>query len=372
METPSLTRRVTRSQTMADENTNNNIPISRKIEDSEKGVSKSRHRTGKQQEKSVLIDITNDSPIVGLAMGSLKTPSSSSTLSKKRINNSQAKNNKITGTPGSGEALLRGQVKTLLQKVEEEAELSKLSLEHRSFLHLQGFINSPAGLLAPTPANTPQILSLSGNESFKNSCLASVLPSLVQEQFMISQMVVESPESEKSLITRSLLMDFSEKSEGSDSSECSSVLTNEGGIPESEGKEKTSMEDDDVSVWSIQVNASTKDDYEEEGGIEEDDENGDYEGEEEEEADDDGGLVDALCEGISKINVNREKTMPKFSGRHTRFVYNSNDELEGEEECGGEEGEVCVSPGILQLKGLPTPKGKHLRFHEELEDEDDN
>ncbi|KAL7192958.1 hypothetical protein ACSBR2_024716 [Camellia fascicularis] len=365
METPSLTRRVTRSQTMADENTNNNIPISRKIEDSEKGVSKSRQRTGKQQEKSVLIDITNDSPIVGLAMGSLKTPSSSSTLSKKRINNSQAKNNKITGTPGSGEALLRGQVKTLLQKVEEEAELSKLSLEHRSFLRLQGFINSPAGLLAPTPANTPQILSLSGNESFKNSCLASVLPSLVQEQFMISQMVVESPESEKSLITRSLLMDFSEKSEGS-------VLTNEGGIPESEGKEKTSMEDDDVSVWSIQVNASTKDDYEEEDGIEEDDENGDYEGEEEEEADDDGGLVDALCEGIRKINVNQEKTMPKFSGRHTRFVYNSNDELEGEEECGGEEGEVCVSPGVLQLKGLPTPKGKHLRFHEELEDEGDN
>ncbi|XP_052196767.1 uncharacterized protein LOC127804079 [Diospyros lotus] len=358
METPSSTRRVTRSQTLASANrpgTNNNIPMSRKVEDSEKGVSKSR----KQQDRSALIDITNDSPIVGIAMASLETPLS--TIAKKK--NSEAKQAK---TPGSGEALLRGQVKTLLQKVEEEAELSKISLEQRPFFHLQGFVNSPMGLLAPTPANTPYDLNLSDDESFKNNCLASVTPSPVQEQLEISQMVTEIFDPEKSLITRSLLLDFSEKSEGSDSS--SSVVTHEGG--ESEGKEKSSsMEDDNESVWSIQVNASSRDEEEEEDeevGIEE---TGEVE---EEYENDDGGLVDELCEGIRRISVNGEKNMTKFSGKHIRFVYNSEDEIEGEEEC---EAETEASAGVLRLKGLPMPKGKHFRFPEAedgLEEEEED
>lgn len=118
-----------------------------KIEDSEKGVPKSRP----------LIDVTNDSPIIGLATGGLETPSSA--MTKKRI--SRAKNNR---TPGSGENLLRGQVKTLLQKVQEEAELSKLSLESRPFLHLKDMVHSPMRLLAPTPANTLQVLLPSDEE----------------------------------------------------------------------------------------------------------------------------------------------------------------------------------------------------------------
>lgn len=147
--------------------------FSGKIEDSEMGLSKSRQRKVKQQEdRSALIDITNDSPIVGLATGSLETPSSA--IAKQRSNRA---NNK---TPGTGEALLRGQVKTLLQRVEEEAELSKISLESRPFLHLKGFVNSPAGLLAPTPANTPQISSLSSNNG-------DLVPSPVVEEQLISQ-----------------------------------------------------------------------------------------------------------------------------------------------------------------------------------------
>ncbi|CAK9157010.1 unnamed protein product [Ilex paraguariensis] len=351
METPSSTRRITRSQALAAACNSNNIPMSRKIEECEKSVSKSRQKTGKQQDRSALIDITNDSPIIGLAMGSLETPSS--TMSKKRING-QAKHM----TPGSGEALLRGQVKTLLQKVEEEAELSKLSLESRPFLHL------------------------GGNGSANSNGLASVTLSPVEEKFMISQMInemldgkkQEDLESEKSLITRSLLLDFSEKSEASDSSGCSSVLTYQEG--ESEGREKLSADDDDASIWSIQVNASTRDEEEEEEDeegpeeVNEDGENDDeyYEDGEEVEADD-GGLVDELCEGICKINVNCETTMTKFTGKHTRFVYNSDDELEGEEECDDGESESIVSMGILRLKGLPTPEGKHLRFPEDLEED---
>lgn len=100
----------------------------------------------------MLIDVTNDSPIVGVA-GNLEMPLSSSKASRA----------KKTPASASGEALLRGQVKTLLQKVEEEAELSKLSLESRPFLQLVNSSSSPMALLAPTPANTPQILSFSGD-----------------------------------------------------------------------------------------------------------------------------------------------------------------------------------------------------------------
>ncbi|XP_012448406.1 uncharacterized protein LOC105771495 [Gossypium raimondii] len=119
METPLSSRRVTRSQTLAA--SNNGIPVSKvKTKGSEKSASKARIRNGKQQqqeERSALIGITNDSPIVGVVM---KTPSSAVVV--------KGKTNMMTMmTPGFGEAL-RGQVKTLLQKVEEEAEVSKVPL----------------------------------------------------------------------------------------------------------------------------------------------------------------------------------------------------------------------------------------------------
>ncbi|KAK3224297.1 hypothetical protein Dsin_011322 [Dipteronia sinensis] len=360
METPSSsTRRVTRSQTL---NNNSNIPISRKIEESDKGHSKSRKRTTtsttKQQDRSVaLIDITNDSPIVGLAMGGLETPSSG--LAKQRS---------FRGTPGSGENLLRGQVKTLLQRVEEEAELSKLSLERRPFLHhLQGPVNTPLQLLAPTPANTPLILNLSGDDVTDNHGLASMNPSPVTYQQLISQVVVvsdifdvkkeESIEYEKNL-TRSLLLDFSEKLEfsNSPSSECSSVVTDQS------SKEKSSSitpDDDDSSIWSIQGNASSTTHGEDVDEVIEAD------AEEEEE---DGLLLDELCEGISRISVNTTSTIAKFAGKHTRFMYKYNsdgEEIVEESDDGG------LSPNVLRLQGLPTPKGKHLRFPTEEEGSDD-
>lgn len=102
-----------------------------------------------QKNRSALFDITNDSPIVGLAM---QTPSSG-VVGKRNMS-------RIKSTPGSGEALLRGQVKTLLQKVEEDADLTKLSMDSRPFIHL---VTSPMGLLAPTPANTPQVLDFSSD-----------------------------------------------------------------------------------------------------------------------------------------------------------------------------------------------------------------
>ncbi|CAI9754229.1 unnamed protein product [Fraxinus pennsylvanica] len=315
METPSSTRRVTRSQTLDAKNSNNG-----KFEESKTSVTRTRQRnSAKQQDRSALIDITNDSPIVGLATGNLDTPSS--TMSKKRIKF----HSKYTSTPGSGEALLRGQVKTLLQKVEEEATFSKISLEKGPLFNLKCLVNSPMNLLAPTPINTPQILNISE--------LNSANPSPVEDKFVISQNGIdekkeEGSENEKDLITRAL--DFSEKSEGF---ECSSVLTYQGCIKEQQLC--TDDDDDDASsIWSIQVNASSIRDDDEEEEEYEDEYNYEGEGEEcEEEYDyEGGGMVDELCQGMTKISVDGEKTMGIFSGKHTRFEYNSDGELRGEED----------------------------------------
>ncbi|KAE8685418.1 Detected protein of confused Function [Hibiscus syriacus] len=106
-------------------------------------------------------------------------------------------------TPGSGEALLRGQVKTLLQKVEEEAELSKPLMESRPFIRLQGCFNSPMGISAPTPANTPQLSNL-----YEDIGLGSIVIAqpVVEERMKSSEEV--SFESQTSVITRSLLLDL--------------------------------------------------------------------------------------------------------------------------------------------------------------------
>ncbi|TYJ47441.1 hypothetical protein E1A91_A02G190100v1 [Gossypium mustelinum] len=411
METPcSSTRRVTRSQTLAA--LNNSISVAKS---EKKSVLQTRNGKEKQEERSALIDITNDSPIVGLAMGTpssntskqwrpkimmMMTPGSGEALLRGQIktlfqkdeesekksvlktrNEKQQQQERpaalidvrndspIIGlamgtplsetskqwradkmmkmmTPGSGEALLRSQVKTLLQKVEEEEpEVSNVPSESCHFLRGQSCVVSPMGLVAPTPANTPQI----------EGSIVMALP-VVEENLRISEVVSSifdgvSIESEKSEITRSLLVEFSEKSETSeDSSECCySVLTDECSASKEKVSSSSSIDDDNSSVWSIQVNASTHDE-DEETTIEE--MGDDYHEDAEEMGDDDDGLVDELCEGLSKMSMEE-----MFQGKHTRFIYSSDEEIE--EECAEIKAD---SSDIIRLKGLPTPKGKHLRF----------
>jgi hypothetical protein len=106
------------------------------------------------QTRAALHDISNDSPIVGLAAGGLHatdtTPASTAAKTRRRAPRS---------TPGSGEALLRGQVKALLHKVDEDQGCAAAAALVRParIQALLGVSRSPAQLLAPTPANTPQI-----------------------------------------------------------------------------------------------------------------------------------------------------------------------------------------------------------------------
>ena len=133
----------------------------------------------------------------------------------------------------------------------------------------------------------------------------------------------------------------------------------------------SSPEDDSSSAWSVQVHASSEKGDEEELGVEE--ENlGEYteEGEEwEENSDDD--CFDDLCEEMSRMTVvdeeERKAGLPQFEGKHTRFIYNSDDEIEREEVV--DAAEARAELGALMLRGLPVPEGRHLRFHEDDEDE---
>ncbi|XP_073158764.1 uncharacterized protein [Henckelia pumila] len=261
METPLSTRIVTVSHILVSSANNENLMLTTKgrAEESENSVAKSRQTSGKKpkRDQSALVDVTNDSPIVGLAVGKIKTPSSA--MSKKRYGSQSC----YTRTPGSGEVLLRGQVKTLLQKVNEEAEISRITIENRPFFTVPGLINTPLfRVAAPTPSNMSQVLMVDGKH---------LIPQMVGEMSDKKNQEEFEPEN---LIIRSLLQEFSEKSELSDSLE--------------EEEEK---------------------DYDD---------------------DDDDGTFDELCEEMSRISVDGAAT--KFTGKHIRFVYSSDEELLGDEE----------------------------------------
>ncbi|KAM0935380.1 hypothetical protein DsansV1_C29g0211201 [Dioscorea sansibarensis] len=335
METPSSMRRVTRSQASS-------LASHKKQED----AAASRSRTGTKAERSVLTDITNDSPIVGLAVE--KTPSSA--LLKSRV--------QLKRTPGSGEALLRGQVKNLLEKVEEEgAGLAKKTSSGNRPLLLRasvGFPVSPAQLLAPTPANTPQVPSLSDFKEGKGSTTTTISTDSHEEVVEIIRMEggggEEEEEVEEEVVKRTLLFDSPGKSEALD--DVSSTVTYQESLEKSSlslSSSSSSPEDDDnSSVWSLQVNVS--------GSIEEDDEDEDGEVDDE--------PLQQLCQELMKMTVSEEsERLPEFAGKHTRFIYNNDGEIEGEELVVAEK--KFVSPNVLLLKGLPVPQGKHLRFQEE-------
>uniref|UniRef100_A0A7N0TVY4 Uncharacterized protein n=1 Tax=Kalanchoe fedtschenkoi TaxID=63787 RepID=A0A7N0TVY4_KALFE len=259
METPASKRMVTRSRAGAGN------PVS----SSQESDVNSRQRKSGQ----ALTDITNDSPVVGLTCGSVKTPLT-------RMVGRSART-KAAVTPGSGEALLRGQVKNLLQMVEEESEVPKLP----QCPFVRSFTDSPITLLAP--ANTPQV-----PDSGDASGLELPAP-IVQEPINISQALSDAFEARGGgPLTRSLMLEFLEK-DVSDVSECRSTV--------SVGERNSFADDDDddgSSIWSMQVNGCSVDDED-------------------------------VCRGMSGLSLDGGiGRLPLFSGKHIIFVYNSDDEDE--------------------------------------------
>ncbi|GLJ24224.1 hypothetical protein SUGI_0461930 [Cryptomeria japonica] len=332
------------------------------------------------RDRRALVDVTNDSPIAGLALdrgdGS-ETPVSNIKFRPPRES--------VQQTPGTGEALLRYQVKSLLQRVDKPAP----SL--RTLSHLNGLLASPNRLLAPTPANTPDsAVAFASNSSLSRTSDSTIAlyvdlgmsspgseskieSSVNVSGFTLTKVIdpIESPQdtSPEKPTTRALLFDSPEKEIEASISSPSSVISSE------DSQKMRIMEDDNVSEWSVQVNISSPgsnqtDDY---AQIEiELEDQVDYsetvnnEVDEEDDEQKDGEVLDdeqcdELCRGLNKVSVHDNGGIPAFAGKHSRFVYNSDDELESEVVVS----ELQPSPSKLRLKGMLTPKGKHIRFSEE-------
>lgn len=234
---------------------------------------------------------------------------------------------------------------------------------------------SPAQLLAPTPANTPQLgveSAAARGESLLSDGIKMAMPCVLEEEEPLHKLqVIDAPPN------RALVFDDSpEKSDPcTEESVASSSLTFH------------APDDDSSSVWSIQVNVSsdkdesefghqatmgeleeyyTEEELEEEYYTEEEED-----WQEEDDDDDDDECFDELCEGVSKMTVldgeeekKKKVGLPAFEGRHTRFVYNSDDEIVERKDVEN----AAAEHGAL-LRGLPVPEGKHLRFQDDDEEE---
>jgi hypothetical protein len=176
-------------------------------------------------------------------------------------------------------------------------------------------------------------------------------------------------------LNRALVFDDSpdNSDESSESAVPSSVSLQEG----SAGKTSSPEEGDSSSAWSTQVHASSEKGDQEELDVEElaadyTEEEEEFEEEDDWEEDSDDGCYDDLCDEMSRMTVldeGEKKTgLPQFEGKHTRFIYNSDDEIEREEVA--DAAEARAELGALMLRGLPVPEGRHLRFHDDKDDEE--
>ncbi|KAJ4785372.1 Chalcone-flavanone isomerase family protein [Rhynchospora pubera] len=250
---------------------------------------KSKMQEKGEEKRQPLFNITNDSPITGLTTKETPTHGKTPCATDKR-------------TPLSGESLLRRQVQTLLQKVEVEVEKDETSVR------------------------------------------------LVDE-------VVLAPSEQEEQLNRALFVDTPDESDQlSDvSSVNSSCLAYIDSGDSRETQDPISSSDDDCSsVWSLQVNASSeKDELDGEiiGETEQIDELELYDDQDEDHEEEE--FMHDLCNGMKAMGIGDENergksvNFPEFRGTHTKFIYNSEDEIEEQ---------------LMVLRGLPAPEGMHVRF----------
>jgi len=294
-----------------------------------------------------LLDVTNDSPIAGLALDRDDEPETPITNTTRRHLPDSVQ------TPGTGESLLRHQVRSLLQRV--EADTLKPVSKLRSISYLQGFLPSPSSLLAPTPLNTPESAGVpnpfaTGNYSMLSNESDQTIESRKESTVNSSEEITPRPEVIDAVelnatfpekpFPRALLFDSTEETDAE-----ASILSPSSVISSEDGQKLRNLEDDDVSEWSMQVNISSPcpeqaDEYApgENDGDAQADEFSEKECDEDDEDEDEqeGELIEnqeceELCQELSRVSVHDDvhlEEIPPFAGRHTRFVYNSDDDFE--------------------------------------------
>lgn len=299
-----------------------------------------------------LLDLTNDSPISGLALDRDDEPETPTPNTTRRYLPDCVK------TPGTGESLLRHQVRSLLQRVEADTRKPVSNLQ--SLCHLNGYTPSPSRLLAPTPVNTPDSAVLpnpfaTGNNGLLSNESDQTIESRKESSVNSSKEITPRPEvidavklnatSPEKPLPRTLMFDSMEEADADADADAEASIASPSSVISSEdGQKLRNLEDDDVSVWSMQVNISSPcpeqaDDYapgENDGHVQADDfsENEVNEDDEENELSENQECLE-LCEELRRVSVHDDgvhlEKIPPFAGRHTRFVYNSDDDLEGVE-----------------------------------------
>ncbi|KAH6558205.1 hypothetical protein KP509_1Z073500 [Ceratopteris richardii] len=216
----------------------------------------------------------------------------------------------------------------------------------------------------------------------------------------------KSSDDDASSTTTSSLSEVEEKvnfTTGSSFTEVEQKVTSNVASSSEEGEKNTEMvmrqlDDDEVSEWSMNVNVGSplagclsptgiqnghadmnrfRDERDVEHECEEDEgddaaEDEDYADEYYADGDDDEGaydeeVCDELCDMFKGMGFEVEKkNLPKGEGKHTRFLYNEDDEGETMEAVlvKGEEDLSC-SDSIIRLRGIPAPLGRHMRFKDD-------
>lgn len=317
-----------------------------------------------------LLDLTNDSPISGLALDRDDEPETPTPNTVRRYLPD------CMQTPGTGESLLRHQVRSLLQRV--EAETLKPLSNLRSLCHPNGYTPSPSRLLAPTPLNTPDSAVLpnpfgTGNNGLLSNESDQTIESRKESSVNSSNEITPHPEvidavklnatSPEKPLPRTLMFDSTEEADADADTEAS-VASPSSVISSEDGQKLRNLEDDEVSEWSMQVNISSPcpeqaDDYalgENDGDAQADDfsENEVNVDDEENEFIENQECLE-LCEELRRVSVHDDgvhlEKIPPFAGKHTRFVYNSDGDLEGMEVVS----ELLPVEGNVQSKEETSP-----------------
>ncbi|CAM6050652.1 unnamed protein product [Sphagnum compactum] len=246
---------------------------------------------------------------------------------------------------------------------------------------------TPGELVAPTPANTPisSILPFSSSSFSRRA-----LPTTPSSGFTFAPPVFEdkpdvpmSPNQEEEEEEEEEALNANKNKTKAETIPANKPISVSSSFDHTPAPSKCcsttpdNRRDSPSSLLQQQRDSSNNEEIDEEAGFEEYNnyyvkEENDYE--EYEDVDEElDGACDELCYAISQFTINEKDGvgLPISKGQHVRFNYNSDDEMEGEivvtAEPPAPPHQGPESPSIVRLKGLPTPKGKHLRFTEEID-----
>ncbi|CAK9879349.1 unnamed protein product [Sphagnum jensenii] len=313
--------------------------------------------------RRALADKTNESPSSGLTPMMVKEGDRVGTPYPKLHQLHKA----TAGVPAAEDVLCCTQVHALPRKLEMgESGLHRMPSE----------FGTPGELAAPTPANTPiNVPSSFGHTAF-TPCFM-IAPLVFEDKLDVSM----SPGQEEEELNANMTSTSSDwvrrdvevgkhvdEDDEDDVSECSVVVNVSS--PRLEERHDTpskfSMAENRTEYSPQHMNSTQKaKSYQEEGFGEYD-----YYPEDDEDEYEDvelDGDCNELCDAISQFTMKENDGaggLPVSTGQHIRFSYNSDDEIEALI-VDAESPHQHDSPTALRLKGLPTPKGKHLRFNEE-------